>query len=41
VTQGEAVDGQFSSGESAGSALLEGFAVDVAALFATIKDIPE
>jgi Uma2 family endonuclease len=33
--------GEFASGQQATSALLDGFAIDVAALFAVMKDIPE
>jgi Uma2 family endonuclease len=33
--------GEFAPGQSAGSALLEGFTVNVADLFAVLKDIPE
>lgn len=36
-----AVHGEFAPGQQAISALLEGFSVDVAALFATTKDIPD
>lgn len=35
------IAGQFSAGQRAASSLLEGFAIDVAALFAEIDDIPE
>lgn len=33
--------GRFVAGEQAASALLEGFAIDVAALFAAADDVPE
>ena len=36
-----AENGRFTSGQMAASALLEGFAVDVAALFAAADDVPE
>jgi Uma2 family endonuclease len=36
-----ALHGEFTAGQAATSALLEGFAVDVAALFAVMKEIPE
>jgi Uma2 family endonuclease len=36
-----ALHGEFALGQRATSALLDGFAVDVTALFAVIKDIPE
>jgi Uma2 family endonuclease len=36
-----AVDGEFAPGQSAESALLEGFGVNVADLFAVLRDLPE
>lgn len=36
-----ALHGEFAAGQAATSALLEGFAVEVAALFAVMKEIPE
>jgi Uma2 family endonuclease len=36
-----ALHGEFSRGQQATSVLLEGFGVDVAALFAVVEDIPE
>jgi Uma2 family endonuclease len=36
-----AVHGEFTSGQRATSALLRGFEVDVAALFAAAEDVPE
>jgi Uma2 family endonuclease len=36
-----ALHGEFAAGQAATSALLTGFAVDVAALFAVMKEIPE
>ncbi|MCI0333336.1 MAG: hypothetical protein L0228_08955 [Planctomycetes bacterium] len=38
---GPTVHGQFIPGQQATSALLEGFAVDAAALFAVAEDIPD